>query len=331
MACRAAVVHRSGGHDRRVLGRLRRSADGRAPSACAARRGGHPRQRGPLRRRRPLHRRMRVGDGHEPVGDVNAGLPEPAAGPGGGRRNVARGVAGAVGERPGVHRAVAQPPAARRLLAAGITLRGLRLDPLPGLRGRRLERRLPGHGPASGRAREGPGPGPDRSVGPHVAGGGEAGPGHRVPAGVPAVLRRQPEWRRQRLLRGATADQLHAGGGPAGWLLHRAARAVGSRPVLAVPVYQRLDAHDRGYGARRRRQRGGQDHQQPAVDRSRRRSVVRRRQPGRLRARPALRGRQLAVLGHRAAVRAGRDPGQGRGPPGGERGQALGACGGARV
>ena len=38
-----------------------------------------------------------------------------------------------------------------------------------------------------------PGPGPDRSVGPHVAGGGEAGPGDRLPPGVPAVLRRQPE------------------------------------------------------------------------------------------------------------------------------------------
>ena len=58
-----------------------------------------------------------------------------------------------------VRRAVARAPAPRRLLAPGLRLRGLRRDRLPGLRGRRLGRRLhernpsPARGPAAARAR----------------------------------------------------------------------------------------------------------------------------------------------------------------------------------
>ncbi len=55
---------------------------------------------------------------------------------------LARDVAGAAGERPAVLRAVAGAPASRRLLEAWLGLRGLRRDPMPGLRRRRLDRCL---------------------------------------------------------------------------------------------------------------------------------------------------------------------------------------------
>ena len=58
---------------------------------------------------------------------------------------------------------------------------------------------------------------------------GAPGPGDRLSPGVRAVLRRQPRRSRERVLRRATADQLHAGAGRAGRLVCRAAGPMGGR------------------------------------------------------------------------------------------------------
>ena len=75
----------------------------------------------------------------------------PPARPGDRRRALARDVARAAREAAS-GRALAGAPAARRLLEARLGLRGLRRDPLPGLRGRRLGRRLLQRRPAAARA-----------------------------------------------------------------------------------------------------------------------------------------------------------------------------------
>ena len=58
------------------------------------------------------------------------------------RRALARDVARAAGERAAAGRALARPPAARRVLGAWLALRGLRVDRGGGARRRRLGRRL---------------------------------------------------------------------------------------------------------------------------------------------------------------------------------------------
>ena len=54
-------------------------------------------------------------------------------------------------EHAALRRGLARAPAPRRVLEAGLGLRGLRRDQLPGLRGRRLGRRLPERDPALAR------------------------------------------------------------------------------------------------------------------------------------------------------------------------------------
>ena len=60
---------------------------------------------------------------------------------------------------------LAAPPAPRRLLEAWLGVRGLRRDPVPGLRGRRLDRRLHQRDPAPARAPDGAAQGSDRALG----------------------------------------------------------------------------------------------------------------------------------------------------------------------
>ena len=64
-----------------------------------------------------------------------------------------------------LRRGVALAPAPRRVLEAGLGLRGLRRDPLPGLHGRRLGRRLLERDPALPGRLRGAAEGPDRPVG----------------------------------------------------------------------------------------------------------------------------------------------------------------------
>src|SRR5260370_23637500 len=66
----------------------------------------------------------------------------PSARPHAGRRSLAGHVAGAPGDRAAVPGILDAPPAARRLLAAWVGVRGLRRDPVPRIRRRRLDRWL---------------------------------------------------------------------------------------------------------------------------------------------------------------------------------------------
>ena len=153
LARRAAVVRRRGRHDRRLLGRLRGAAGRRAEPAGAARDRRDPLLRRPLRRRRALHRRLRARLRHAPLVGLHDRLHGAAARPRGRGRGLARGVARAAGVDGALGGDLARAPAPRRVLAPGLGLRALRGHRLPGVRGRRLGRRLPRLGAAAGRER----------------------------------------------------------------------------------------------------------------------------------------------------------------------------------
>ena len=194
---------------------------------------------------------------------------------------LAPGLGGAAGRRSGVDRAVAEPSTPRRLLAAGLGLRGLQRDPVPGVRGRRLERRLPGHGPAPRRARAHPGPRTDRTLGPYQPRERERQARRSAFSRSAAVFRRQPRRGRQRVLRRATPDQLHAGAGRTGRRLRHASRAAGW-PIRPGPR-RRCESWTPRWSAPSSLEedggrRAGADHPEPARpagDGGRRRRVVR--------------------------------------------------------
>ena len=256
-----------------------------------------PRLRRPLRRRRPLLRRLRAGDRHAALVDLHGRLRRPAAGPRGRRRRLARALGRADRVDGAVGRDLARAPAPRRLLAPGLGLRALRRHHLPGVRDRRLVRRLPRHGAADARARPRARARADRAVGAQQPGVRLARPRDRLPPGAGAVLRRRAEGGGERLLRRAGAGQLPAGADRARPAVRGAARPLGRRPGVAV-------AARRGAAARARRARALAA--RAAAHRRGGRRLVRRRQPGRRRRRPAAGGRRVAVLGHAAARRAAR-------------------------
>ena len=169
LARRAAVVHGRGRDDRGLVGRVRRAAGGVAQPAGAQGHRPDPRLRRPLRRRRPLLRRLRAGDRHAALVDLHGRLRRPAAGPRGRRRRLARALGRADRVDGAVGRDLARAPAPRRLLAPGLGLRALRRHHLPGVRDRRLVRRLPRHGAADARARPRARARADRAVGAHAA------------------------------------------------------------------------------------------------------------------------------------------------------------------
>ena len=230
--------------------------------------------------------------------------------------------------RQGLHRALAGSSTPRPLLAARVGLRGLQHDPVPRIRRRRVGRRLPRHGVARRRARPQSRARPHRPVEPHRSRVRRPRPGDRLPPGVRALLRRQPQRGRERVLRRAKADQLYAGGRRTGRLVRAAAGPVGGGPKLAVARSRALDLHDWCPGAGAGELSAGAvrdpERPQPPGHRCGQRGVVRRRQLGRLPARPARRRRRLAVLGHRASGRAGRAAGERRGGARGERRSARG-------
>ena len=164
------MVQRRRRHDRRLVGRVQQPA-GRGPPAAGAE--GHRdvlRERRPLRRRRALPRRLRPRHGHAAVGHLHAGLQRQAARPGQRRRGVAGALAAPARRDAAVHRAVARPPAPRRLLAARLGVRGLRRHRLSGPGRRRLGGRLHRRGAAAARAPAGAAPRDHRPVGPRRRG-----------------------------------------------------------------------------------------------------------------------------------------------------------------
>ena len=105
-----------------------------------------------------------------------------------------------------------------------------------------------------------PGQGPPRPVGALVPGQGRAGPGHRLPPGVPALVGPVAQGRGHRDRRRAGPARVDAGAGRAGRPADRAARPLGRRGELAV-------AEHRGAApvARRRRAREEADRAAPRL------------------------------------------------------------------
>ena len=104
--------------------------------------------RRPLCGRRPLHRRLRLRRLHALVGIDHARLQRAPARSRGRRRELAGTLAGAARADAALRRGLAFASASRRLLEAGLCLRGLRGDPVRRLHGRRLGGRLPERDPA---------------------------------------------------------------------------------------------------------------------------------------------------------------------------------------
>ena len=294
------MVHGRRRHDRQVVGRLQRAPDRRPRAARAP--GGDQRllDRRPLRRRRPLHRRLRLRRLHAVVGLDDARVQRPASRPGGGRGGLARAVARAPGADSPVRRGVALAPAPRRVLEAGLGLRGLRRDPLPGLHGRRLGRRLLERDPAlPGRLRGAP-EGPDRPVGTPLPARRAARARDRLPAGVAALVGPVAEGDGDRDHGGADAPGLDARPGPAAPELPGAAGPLGGRARLASAELRDTQAR-----AHPRRARAGARRPRRARAARLRRARPRERHLGRvglgrrLRARPAGGGRPLALHSRR--------------------------------
>ena len=226
---RPAVVLGRRRHDRHLVGRLQQPAAGRPPPAGAQ--GDHHahEHRRPLRRRRALQGRLRAGHGPAALEHLHAALAVPAAARGGGRRALAR----AVGTAARVHQALdphlARAPAARRVLAARVRVRGLRGRRGARVRDRRLDRRLHEQRPAPARGARRAAQGPHRPVAPRPAAPRHARPGDRVPPGGAALVGLLAQRRRYGRDGRADAARLDAGVGAARAVDGRGAGALGRR------------------------------------------------------------------------------------------------------
>ncbi len=169
------------------------------------------------------------------------------------RRALARHVASPHARGAAVHRPLARPSAPRRLLEAGLGVRGLLPHRGAGVRGRRLGRRLHERDPAPARGSARPAQGADRPVGARLAAGRPAGADDRLPPGGRALVRPLAARHRHRDHGRADAAGLDPRAGASGRVLHRAARPVGGRGRLAPRRRPAADARAR----RRRTTRGG--------------------------------------------------------------------------
>src|SRR5581483_6229626 len=85
-------------------------------------------------------------------------------------------------------RFVAAPPAARRILAARLGVRGFFRDPVPGVRGRRMGGRVFERGVLHARGADGAAEGAGGAVGARAAAFRGAGTADRIFAGMPALV-----------------------------------------------------------------------------------------------------------------------------------------------
>ncbi len=152
LVARAAVVHRAGRHDRRLVGRLQRRPGRDAAAARAARDRADPLHGRPLPLRRPLRVRHAAGDRVGGLAGRDGGRDGAAAAPRHRRRRLGRDLARPARAHAAVADREAAPPAPRRLLEARLVVRGLGGDHVPGARHRRLDRHLPGRLPAAARS-----------------------------------------------------------------------------------------------------------------------------------------------------------------------------------
>ncbi len=210
-----ALVHRQGRHDRQLLGRVQRAPD-RGPPAAGARGDRHQ-----LLDRRPLHGRHALHGRVPPQRLPRLGLVllRPAC-PGRPTRRSRAPTGAGSGRRAWSSARLPlavwlAAPASRPLLEARLGQRGLRGDPVPGLRHRRLDGRLLERHPPAPRAPPGAAARAHRRVGTQVRPPGRPRAGDRLPAGVPPLVRPLAPGPRHRDHARADAARLHAGGGAA--------------------------------------------------------------------------------------------------------------------
>ena len=326
---RPALVQGIRGHDRPLLGRVRRAPDRGAPPARAQ--GDHHRRlhRRPLPRRHALHRRVphRRSDG---VGHRVPVLPGPAPRSGGGRRRVAADVARPARARASARAPVAAPPVARRVLAARLGRRGLRRHRSRGLRGRGMGRRLLERGVQNDGAPRRATPGHGGPVGSPLPPRGSPGPRGRLPAGRAALVGALARRRGQRRHGRAGLPAVDAGVGAPLALPCRASRPLGGHGRVAARGRRGGRIPPLPRRPRRGARGGGAPANLVAPDPGARgRRVVRKGLPDRRARRPARGRRVLALLRQRApggafrgARRSGRRPGRRFRPAGGARGDS---------
>ena len=217
-----------------VVGRLQRAADGGAATAALRGRDQRLLDRRSLRRRRPLHGRLRCWLDMLSWALDDARLQRAAARSRSGRRALARAMwLERLEADAALRRAWLAPPAPRRVLEARLGVRGLRRHRLPGLHGRRLGGRrtrnailrlLEG---SRARARA------DRAVGARLPARRDARPGDRLPPGVHALVGSLAQGRGHRDHGRADAPRLDAGRGRAGDVPHCPPGPVGCRAGVA--------------------------------------------------------------------------------------------------
>ncbi len=235
-ARRAGLVHRPQRRHGRLLGRLQRRAARDAPPAAARGDRADPLVARPLHDRRALRRRhaalRRLGG----VAVRDAGRDAAAAAAAHGRRRGLRGaVAPAAGGDAAVALRVAAPPAARRLLAPRLPVRGLGLDRGAGAVHRRLAGRLPRRLPGAARQRPLAAAGDHRAVGPRPPAPRLAGSRIRPPPGARALVRPLAEGRAERRGRGARRWSPSSATGRRASRTPRASPAAGARGARGRP------------------------------------------------------------------------------------------------
>jgi len=190
--------------------------------------------RRPLCRRRALQGRLPIGHRSAALELVHVPLAVPAAAPARGRRRLARSLAPPAGEQRALGPHLARAPAPRRLLETRLRVRGLRRHRGAGVRGRGLGRRLHQRRAAAPRRPQRTSQGPHRPVGARLPPLRGARTGHRLPAGVLALvgpLAQGPEHGRHGR---ADASRVDAGVHGAEWARGRQARTLGGRTPLAI-------------------------------------------------------------------------------------------------
>ena len=218
--------------DRRLLVGVQRPADGRVRTAGPRRGGLDLLDRRPLRRRRPLPRRLRAGERGADLVDGHALDPRHAARPRAGRRGLARAVARAAGGSAAPDRDVARAPAPGRLLEPRLRWRRRGGGADPGPHGRRLGGRLRSRrvaGDRRHRARVGAG----RAVGALLAAPGGAGAGDRLHVRAATLVRPLAQGGRERVRRGAAPPRLSPRPASAAALPGRGAGPLGRRSAVA--------------------------------------------------------------------------------------------------
>ena len=291
---------------------------GAASTGCRSPRGGRPSSaasisrrldRRPLRRRHPLHRRRAARLPEAVLGVDDAGLQRAPAGPAVRGRALAREVARAARPDAAVHpRRGSRTSAATRSGSTARSCEDYSDIEVPVVHGRRLAGRLHRRHLPLPRGLRGPVQGPVRAVGARLSAVGRAEARDRLPAGGAALLGRTLKG----VDNGVLTSRRCAPGSRSGSARRRATSSGPAAGSPRPPGRRRRPSRRRCTSRRRRPGRGAGAARRAAFAGLQHTGLGRRRLDGlglrgRRPARPARRGRALALLHLGAAARARRD------------------------